>query len=373
MIKLLIYNSLIISLISFLLALLISIIDKLVNNYGEINIDINDGNKILKVKGGSPLLFLLSDNKIFVPSACGGRGSCAMCKVKVKSDIGPLLPTESGYMNEEEKREGVRLSCQIKVKKDINIELPEQLFNVKEYLCKVKSIKDLTSNIKEIRLELPENNELNFTSGQYIQLEAPAYEKIKAGTQRAYSIASSPKNKNYFELIIGLVPNGIVTTYIFKYLKEGDNIKIVGSFGDFNRKDTDNDMICVAGGTGMAPIRSIIHDMIEKKIMNRKIWYFFGAGTLSDLYYIKEFQEIEKEYSNFKFIPTLANPEKNDKWKGETGLVTEALEKYLKNKINKESIKEGYLCGSPGMIDACIKVMTSNGIPEDKIYYDKFA
>jgi Na+-transporting NADH:ubiquinone oxidoreductase subunit F len=373
LIKLLLYNSLIISSISLFLSLLISVIDKIVNNYGEIKIDINSGSKTLKVKGGSPLLFSLSDNKIFIPSACGGKGSCAMCKVKVKSDIGPLLPTETGYMNDQEKKDGIRLSCQIKVKKDLSIELPEHLFNVKEYICKVKSIKDLTSKIKEIKLEIPENNEIKFTSGQYIQLEAPAYEKIKSGTQRAYSIASSPNNNNYIELIIGYVPNGIVTTYVFKYLKEGDNIKIVGPFGEFNRKHTENDMICVAGGTGMAPIRSIIFDMIENNIMNRNIWYFFGAGTLSDLYYINAFQEIEKKHSNFKFIPSLSNPDQNNNWKGETGLVTETLEKYLKNKISKESIKEGYLCGSPGMIDACIKVMTNNGIPEDKIYYDKFA
>ena len=373
MIKLILINSLIISSVSFLLALLISVIDMIVNNYGEISIDINNGAKSLKAKGGSPLLFTLADQKIFIPSACGGKGSCAMCKVIVNSDVGPLLPTETGYMNEQEKKDGVRLSCQVKVKKDIKIELPEQLFNVKEYFCTVKSIKDLTDKIKELRIELPQNNELNFTSGQYIQLEASAYEKIKAGTQRAYSIASSPKNKKYFELIIGLVPNGIVTTYIFKYLKEGDKIKIVGPFGEFNRKDTDNEMICVAGGTGMAPIRSIIYDMIEKNIMNRKIWYFFGAGTLSDLYYLKEFQEIEKEYSNFKFIPSLSNPDQNDKWTGEKGLITEPLGKYLKNIINKDSTKEGYLCGSPGMIDACIKVMKENGVPEDKIYYDKFA
>lgn len=373
MIKIILVNSLIISSLSFLLALLISIIDKTVNNYGEVNIDINNGSKILKVKGGSPLLFSLSENKIFIPSACGGKGSCAMCKTVVTSDIGPILPTEAGYINEKEKNEGVRLSCQIKLKKDISIIIPEQLFNVKEYICNVKSINDLTGNIKEIKLELPEGSEINFTAGQYIQLEAPAYEKIRSSTQRAYSIASSPKDKKNLELIIGLVPNGIVTTFVFKYLKEDDTVKIVGPFGDFNLKDTNNDMICAAGGTGMAPIRSIIFDMIEKNIMNRNIWYFFGASSLSDLYYLEVFQEIEKKYSNFKFIPTVSNLDPKDKWNGETGLVTDAIERYLKNKINKESIKEGYLCGSPGMIDACVKVMTNNGILEDNIFYDKFA
>ena len=211
MIKLILISSL-----SFILALLISLIDKVVNNYGEINININNGTKTLKAKGGSPLLFTLSDKKIFIPSACGGKGSCAMCKVVVKSDIGPILPTEAGYLNEKEKNDGVRLSCQIKLKKDIDIVLPEELFNVKEYICNVKSIKDLTPNIKEIKLELPENNEFKFTSGQYVQLEAPAYEKIRSSTQRAYSISSSPQNKNFIILIIGLVPNGIVTTYVFQ-------------------------------------------------------------------------------------------------------------------------------------------------------------
>ena len=368
-----ILNSLIVSGIGALLAASISIVDLFVNNYGEVNIDINDGKKILNVKGGSPLLFTLSDQGIFIPSACGGRGSCAMCKVAVKSDVGPILPTELPYLNEDEKNEGIRLSCQVKVKKDIKIKIPDELFNVRKYQCVVESIRDLTHDIKEIRIALPETENINFTAGQYIQFEAPPYNKIKDATQRAYSISSIPKDDKIIELIIRLVPGGIVTSYIFDELKEMQKINIVGPFGEFKMQETKADMICVAGGSGMAPIKSIINDMKDKGIADRNVWYFFGARSFKDLFYLKEFDRLEKELKNLRFIPALSEPAAKDSWTGETGIITDVLDKYLKTKIDKHSEKEGYLCGSPGMIDACVRVMTSNGIPENKIYYDKFA
>ena len=368
-----IQNTLIVSGIGAALAALISIVDLFVNNYGEVDIDINEGKKILKVKGGSPLLFTLSDQGIFIPSACGGRGSCAMCKITIKSDVGPILPTELPYLNDEEKKDGIRLSCQVKVKKDIKINIPDELFNVRKYQCTIESIKDLTHDIKEVKIALPGKEEINFTAGQYMQFEAPPYDKIKEATQRAYSISSMPKDNKSVELIIRLVPGGIVTTYVFEKLQEKQKINIVGPFGEFQRKETKADMICVAGGSGMAPIKSIINDMLDKNITDRNVWYFFGARSVKDLFYLKEFEEIEKKAKNIKFIPALSEPAPDDNWKGATGLITDVLDKYFKTKIDKNSDKEGYLCGSPGMIDACIKVMTANGIPEDKIYYDKFA
>ncbi|BBE30814.1 Na(+)-translocating NADH-quinone reductase subunit F [Tepiditoga spiralis] len=357
----------IVAVLSAILATIIVIIDGIVNNYGEVTININ-GKKDLKVKGGSKLLTTLSEQKIFIPSACGGRGSCGMCKVKVISDVGPILPTEAPLLSKEEISKNIRLSCQIKIKSDIKIEIPEELFSVKKYKGKIVSIKDVTHDIKEVRIELPE--EIEFKAGQYAQLIIPPYDKIKESVQRAYSIASKPSEKNIVEFLIRLVPKGIATTYVHTKLKENQNIDLIGPFGDFYVRETNADMICVAGGSGMAPIKSIIYDMYEKNIKDRNIWYFFGARSLKDLFYLEELRKIEKELPNFHFIPALSEPSPEDNWKGEVGLITDVLNKYLKENQNH---KEGYLCGSPGMINACVNVMTKNGIKQEEIYYDNFA
>lgn len=359
--------------IGTVLAAIIAVVDLFVNNYGEVDININSGKKILKVKGGSNLLNTLSKSGIFVPSACGGRGSCGACKVKITSDVGPILPTEKPYMSVDEIKNNIRLSCQIKVKNNIEIQLPERLFNIKKFKGTLEKLTDLTYDIKELRIKLDTPDEISFQAGQYVQLVVPPYDKIKNSTQRAYSISSSPSDKNYLELIIRLVPNGIATTYVHKHLKENDKIEFVGPFGEFIRQDTKADMICAAGGSGMAPIKSIIEDMINSNIMNRNIWYFFGANSLRDLYFKEMFEEIEKKYNNFHFIPSLSAPQENDNWAGESGIITNVIDKYLKTIIPSETEKEGYLCGSPGMIDACKKVFTSNNIDKNRIYYDKFA
>lgn len=359
--------------LSVLLALILIIVDSIVNNYGEVKININDDSKELKIDGGSPLLFSLSESGIFVPSACGGRGSCGACKVKVVSDIGPILPTESPMLTNDEKKDGIRLSCQIKVKNDIKIEIPEELFNIKQYKTTVKSIKNVTHDIKEVRFKLPENEKVSFKAGQYAQLVIPPYDKIKEDTQRAYSISSKPSDNSMMEFLIRLVPGGIATTYVHNKLKNEDKLNIVGPFGDFVIRNTKADMICVAGGSGMAPIKSILYDLLEKGDNERNIWYFFGARTKKDLFYLEELKELETKLNHFKFVPALSDPEEEDKWEGETGLITDVLDKYLKNSVDQNTDKEGYLCGSPGMIDACVKVMKDNGIEEEKIYYDKFA
>lgn len=362
---------LVVSIISSALALMIVIVDGVVNNYGEVEIDINNGKTKLKVKGGAPLLHTLSSTGIFVPSACGGRGSCGACKVKVLSDVGPHLPTELAYMSKEEMAENIRLACQIKLKKDIKIYLPEELFNIKKFRGIVESIKDVTYDIKELRIRLVEPNEINFKAGQYVQLVIPPYENIKEPTQRAYSISSSPSDKNHIELLIRLVPGGIATTYVHKYMKEGDVVEVVGPFGEFYMRETNADMIMVAGGSGMAPIKSIILDMWERGITERNVWYFFGARSKRDLYYVELFQELEKKWPKFHFIPALSDPLPEDDWQGETGLITNVLDKYLATVIPQDTPKEGYLCGSPGMINACVQVFDKYGIKD--VYYDKFA
>jgi Na+-transporting NADH:ubiquinone oxidoreductase subunit F len=366
-------HPLIIASISAFLAVLITVIDGLVNNYGDVEIDINSGSKKLVVKGGAPLLGSLAERKIFVPSACGGRGTCGACKVKILSDVGPVLPTETPFLNPTELKNNTRLSCQVKVKSKIRIEIPESLFNVQSFQTRVSSIRNVTYDIREVRFELLNPNDIRFKPGQYMQLEIPPYGKIRTPTQRAYSISSLPKDNHFIELLIRLVKGGIATTYVFDHLKVGDELRLIGPFGDFHVQETMADMVCVAGGSGMAPFNSILFDMFERGDTGRRVWYFFGARTQKDLFYVEKFRSLEKQWPQFRFIPALSEPQPGESWDGESGLITVVLDKYMKGEMDPHSVKEGYLCGSPGMIDACVKVMNANAIPTDRIFYDKFA
>ena len=361
--------------IAALFAAVLSISDSLVNNYGDCVIDINEGKRSLNVKGGTNMLITLAQQNIFIPSACGGKGTCGECKLQVTSDIGPILPTELPYLDDTQRSENIRLSCQNKVRGDINIQIPEYLFNCRRYEHgTVEKIVDVTHDIKEVHVRLPKNEEINFVSGQYAQLEAPPYNKIKESTQRAYSMASNPSNTRQVEFLVRLVPEGILTTYVHQHLKEGDTINLVGPFGEFYVRDTDAPMICVAGGSGMAPFKAIIKERIEKKLMDqRDIWYFFGAVKARDMYYIDWLTEIDRQYPRFHFIPALSDPDPGSDWKGETGLITEVLDRYLKEIIPASDEKEGYLCGSPGMLDACMDVMRVHKMNDEGIYFDKFS
>lgn len=362
---------LVVAAVAAVLGAVIAVMDKIVNNYGDVTIDIN-GKKSITIKGGEKLLPSLAAEGIFLPSACGGRGSCGACKCKVKSDVGPHLPTETPYMTKEEIAQNVRLACQIKLKADIKIEISDELFNVRKIISKVKSISDVTHDIKEVVFDL-KGEEIEFKAGRYMQLVVPPYGKVKSSTQRAYSMSSKPSDNGVVELLIRLVPGGIATTWVHNYLKEGDEVELIGPFGDFEKHETDATMVCVAGGSGMAPFKSILYDMYEKGDLGREVWYFFGARTTRDLFYLEELKELDAKWPNFHFIPALSEPDEKAGWDGETGLITDVLDRYIKTKMRKDKDKEGYLCGSPGMIGACNNVMTSNEIPLDKIYYDKFA
>ncbi len=358
------------------LALIISISDTLLNNYGEVSININNGTKVLTVKGGKPLLSTLATQKIFIPSACGGRGSCGACKCQVTTDIGPHWPTETPYLTPEELKENIRLSCQIKVKQDWNINIPEELFNVQEYDATVESMKLMTHDIYEVTMDL-NGKESIFKAGMYMQFEAPKYvlgkKKVKEATQRAYSLSSKPSQKGKVQMLIRLVPDGIVTTYVHNLLEEKQQIRLVGPFGDFYKQDTGSIMVCIAGGSGMAPIKSIVEDMDESgELADREVWYFFGAQTQKDLYYVDEFNKLAEKWSNLHFIPALSNEPADSDWTGERGLITDVVDKYMKEKIDSTKLREGYLCGSPGMIDACNVVLTKNNVKIEDIFYDKF-
>jgi len=354
-----------ISSISGVLAFLLSIANKTVGNYGEKTVTIND-EKDYVVEGGETLLSALIEENIFIPSACGGKGSCGYCKVKVLEGGGQFLPTEKGYVTEEERDQGVRLSCQCKVKEDMRIEIPEELFNVEQYEATVSKLENLTDKIKLVRLEFEEGKEMEYKPGQYVQILTPIYKESFEEIYRAYSITTPPSSKNAVELFIGYA-GGICTTYVHEYLKEGDPLTIVGPFGDFQYREGDREMILVAIGTGMAPIMSILRYMAEKGI-DRKATFYFGARTRSDLFMIDEIEELKEKLPRLELKLCLSRPTEEDNWNGEVGRVTDLLEKYEENGEEKEA----YLCGSPPMIDSVVPILQDKGFKEEDILFDKF-
>ncbi|MHC4982395.1 MAG: FAD-binding oxidoreductase [Planctomycetota bacterium] len=353
--------------LSAALAGLLVLAERRLLNYGTCGIDINNGTKRLEVTGGQPLLQALKDEGIFIPSACGGRGTCAYCKCRVTEGGGPIVPTEEPLLTEAERQSGVRISCQVKVRNDLSILIPDELFSVREYRGTVQRIRDLTHDIKELRIRLIAPETIEFTPGQYIQLETPPYGDNEEGVYRAYSISSPPSDDRCVELIIRLVPGGICTTWVFTLLKEGDEVTFNGPYGRFGLSDSDAEMIWIAGGSGMAPFWSLVRHMKEKNI-GRPCTYFFGAVKKRDLFLTGELAQLESELPWFRFIPALSGTNGDEDWSGERGLITEVVGRHLQD----GSGKEGYLCGSAGMIDAAIKVLKQKGISDDRIVYDKF-
>jgi Na+-transporting NADH:ubiquinone oxidoreductase subunit F len=361
----------IVSIIGALLAATLVFAERVITNYGDVELDINNGEKKIILKGGGSLLETLTSQKIFIPSACGGRGTCGYCKVRVLEGAGQLLPTEEPYMDDTERATGMRLSCQVKLRNNLKIEIPTELLTIKEYICTCDEIIDYTYDIKQFKLKFQSGQGMQYTPGQYIQVLAPLYEKSSEEVYRAYSISSDPKNKDTLELIVRRVPDGICTTYLFDYLKRGDPVKINGPYGQFCLRDTATPIIFIAGGSGIAPIKCMLHHMANTN-NKRKAIFFFGVRTKKDMFLRKEIKEFEKMLHQFTFVPVVSQPEPDAEWDGATGRVTDAAENYLK-KQNDTAQYEGYLCGSPGMIESCIKVLTESNIPEEKIYYDKFS
>ncbi|MFW6154581.1 MAG: NADH:ubiquinone reductase (Na(+)-transporting) subunit F [Planctomycetota bacterium] len=348
-------------------AALLVLVRQYVIRYGEVPITINNEEPVT-VQGGTSLLAALTDRKIFIPSACGGRGTCAYCKVKVLDGGGPVSPTETPFLSPDDLAEGTRLSCQVKLREPIRIEIPAELLAVKEYEARVESIEDLTGDIKRFRLRLVDPERIEFIPGQYVQLFTPRYKGNNEEVYRAYSIASDPGDRTAIELIIRRVPNGICTTWCFDYLTEGDPVRFNGPYGEFRLSATDAEIIFIAGGSGMAPIACILHHM-RNTGNPRRATYFFGGNTVGDMFMADEMAQFERDLPTFTYVPVVARPDEGDGWTGETGLVTDAVDRFL----GPDSAAEAYLCGSPGMIDASIKVLQAHGITDERIFYDKFS
>ena len=354
--------------ISGVLSVIISVAERVLNNYGTVELDINSGNKKLQVKGGSSLLSTLANEKIFIPSACGGKATCGLCKVGILEGAGPVLLTEEPFLTKEERDNHLRLSCQVKVKTNMKLVIPESLFNIREFVGELVEMEDMTYDIKRIRVQLPPGQTIQFKAGQYVQLYTKPYGKVKEEVFRAYSVSSKSSEKDFIELLVRLVPNGICTTWVHTALKLGDTVRLSGPYGDFYLRGNCEELIMIAGGSGLAPIRSLVYEVIESGRDDLKMRFFFGANTVKDLFYMDEFAKIEREHPNFTFIPCVARPEPQDNWTGVTGFVTVALE----NQVENAQGKEAYLCGSPGMLDACIKILKEKGFEDSNIFYDKF-
>lgn len=364
MITLIVNNVLLFAGIGGFLAFLLVLAEYFLANYGDCRININ-GKRDFTLKGGNSLLNSLSENNVFIPSACGGRGTCGLCKVKVREGGGPLLPTEKPYLTSGEMDEGVRLSCQVKVKQDISISIPDALFSIKKYKGIIENLIDYTYDTKGVIIRLTEPPEMEFQAGQYVQLESKKYPKSKQIVSRAYSMANSPAKNTIVELIIRRVPDGIMTTFIHDYCRKDEQIILTGPYGDFFIRDTEADMIFVAGGSGIAPFKGILEDL-SKKECKRRIVFFFGARTVKDLFLVDAMREYEKKMADFTFLPVISQPQESPEWKGLTGYIPPYLEKHLRDPDNTE----GYLCGSPALIAVTEKRMKELGI--SKIYYDSF-
>lgn len=348
------------------LSVLLLVAERYLVNYGVSNVSINQGSTIFEQNGGSSLLSALYDHKIFIPSACGGKGSCGFCKVVIDEGGGPLLPTELPFLSRAEQRSGVRLSCQVKIKQDIDIKIPETLLAVKEYRARVTEIRTLTYDIKEVNFELIEPETIQHHPGQYIQIQAPSPDG--GFVHRAYSISSPVHEPTKVQLVVRLVPDGIASTYIHS-LEVGDEVNFTGPYGEFRlSEETDREIVLVGGGCGMAPLKNIVLTA-ENRWPGRKVKLFFGARTTKDIFYLDMYKELKGKHPNLEIIYALSDPlSPEENWDGETGFVHLSVDKYLEQTDRRQA----FLCGPPPMISAVMQILEEKGMRPEDIFYDKF-
>ena len=379
---------------------------------GDLNLVVNgDQEKPMIIAPGGTLLTALGDKGVYLPSACGGGGTCSLCKCQVLSGGGDILPTEMNYMTRKEAQDNWRLACQVKVRQDMEIKVPEEIFGIQKWECEVASNGGVATFIKELILKLPKRKNLDFESGGYIQLDVPAgtynftdmeieeeyredWDKFKLwdlktpvdeSIFRAYSMANHPAEGNTIKLNIRIatppwdrkkndwqaVTPGLCSSYTFT-LKKGDKVTISGPFGEFFIKDTKKEMVYIGGGAGMAPLRSHIYHLFRTLKTKRKVTYFYGGRSLRELFYTEDFRAIEKDFKNFKYHVALSEPLPEDNWDGATGFIHQAaLDLYLKDHPEPEEL-EYYLCGPPQMLDAIMDMLDNLGVPEENIAFDEF-
>lgn len=376
---------------------------------GEVHLQVND--KEFDVKPGDTVLSTLSNQGIFLPSACGGGGTCAMCKCQVIEGGGSILPTETGFFTRKEQQEDWRLGCQVKIREDMKIQIPEEIMGIQKWECEVVSNHNVATFIKEFKVKLPEGENLDFKSGGYIQIDVPRVEvdfkdmeveeefrdewdkfkmwdlkmKNTEETFRAYSMANHPAEGNIIMLNIRIatppwdrskgqfmkVNPGVCSSYIFSR-KPGDKVTISGPYGEFFIKDTDKEMVYIGGGAGMAPLRSHIFHLFNTLKTDRKVSYWYGARSKREVFYEEDFREIEKKFPNFKFNIALSEPLPEDNWDGLTGFIHQVVyDEYLSKHEEPEEI-EFYLCGPPMMNDAVQKMLYDLGVPDEMVDFDDF-
>ncbi len=347
------------------LAGVLLVAEKVLVDYGICEVDINSGERVIEVDGGQSLLSALFGEEIFIPSACGGQGSCAYCKVTVMDGGGPVLPTETPYLTRKEVRGGLRLACQVKVRENVQMRIPSEMLNVKMFSATVKSSDVSTHDIKTIRFSLIEPEEISHRPGQYVQVQAPSPE---GPVFRAYSISSPVYQSNEVELVVRLVPGGIGSTYIHN-MEAGDPVTFTGPFGEFLlNDDPETEIVCVGGGCGLAPMKNIIYTLYSIW-PDRTCWLFFGCRTTKDVFHLAEFKELAKKHPNFHVIYALSDPlGPGEEWDGETGFIHLSADKYLEAGLKRQA----FLCGPPPMIEAVTRVLEDKGIPPEDIFYDKF-
>lgn len=409
------------TLIILLLVMLLLYAQSKLVQQGDVKIIINgDEKNPIVAQAGSNLLSTLSGQKIFLPSACGGGGTCAMCKCNIDEGGGDVLPTEVGHLSRKEQQEHVRLACQVKVKQDMRIRIPEEIFGIKKWECEVISNYNVSTFIKEFVVRLPEGEHLEFESGGYIQIDVPEIQvdfktmditpkpelghpqdvykgdwdkfnmwdlKMKNPEPifRAYSMANHPAEGNIIMLTIRIatppwdraankwmdVNPGICSSYVFSR-KEGDKVTISGPYGEFFINPTEREMIYIGGGAGMAPLRSHIFHLFHTEKTGRKVSYWYGGRSKRELFYTEHFRNIEKDFPNFKYNIALSEPLPEDNWSGYTGFIHKALyDNYLKDHPEPDEV-EYYLCGPPMMNAAVLKMLDDMGIPSENIRFDDF-
>jgi len=329
-------------------------------------ITINGKKTDLAAQSG-PLLFALARRNIYLPTACGGRGLCGLCKIKVLSGACPVNDIEKKKLKPEEIADGMRLSCQVPVADDLSVLIPERLLSARRYRGIVLEKKLLTYDIAGLTIGLIEPETISFAAGRYIQVESRAYDG-REGVTRAYSLASPPHENKRVEIMVRKVPNGACSVWIFDHVKEGDEIMLSGPFGEFGLSDAKRPAVFIAGGSGMAPFWSMLRHM-QKTNAARPVTYFFGARTQRDLFLVDALRALQRQNGWLTFVPALSDEPADSDWSGERGLITDVVARHFPD----TSDHEAYLCGAPGMIDASVKILARGGMPLDRIYYDKFA